>query len=180
MKRFFSFVLCIVFVLSLAACGESKAKSDHGVDIEKFAKSGQIEGIDFKLGDSVDSTKKALEETKDDHGDSMYFDYTSGEYTIMSNGAVYCCYETDDKKEGLTHIVSSDTFYGFTIGDVSTAVRDTMAEMGYTAKERDAKSGEIFFLPGGNFTVLEYEISDNTVLFVFQEHALCAAVIKDD
>ena len=53
-----------------------------------------------------------------------------------------------------------------------------MSEMGFDATEREAKSGELFFLPASaGTTVLQYQIKENTVLFVFQEHALSATVI---
>lgn len=179
MKRFLSFVLCIIFALSLTACGDKTGgSSDHSVDIEYYAKLGQISDIEYKLGDHAEDTKITLSETLDDHGEPMYFDYPSGDYTVMTDGAVCCCYKTDDEAAGITHIVKYGDAYGFTVGTVSTQVRDAMSDIGYDATEREAKSGELFFLPASaDITVLEYKIKENTVLFVFQEHALSAAVI---
>lgn len=179
MKKILSLVLCIVFVLSLTACGKGGGKgSDHGVDVEYYAKLGQISELTYKLGADIESTKATLSETVDDHGESNYFDYESGEYTVMTDGTVCCCYKTRDTALGITHIVKYGDAYGFKIGAVSTQVRDTMNDMGFTATEREAKDGELFFLPSSaNITVLEYKIKENTVLFVFQEHALSATVI---
>ena len=180
MKKILSLVLCVVFVFSLAACGDdSDNKSSHSVDIEYYAKLGQINDLQYKLGDSVDSAKELLSNTTDDHGESNYFDYESGDYTVMTDGGVYCCYKTADKDAGLTHVVKSGDAYGFTVGAVSTQVRDVMSEMGHDATERDALRSDIFFLPAGaQMTVLEYKIENNTLLFVFQEHALSATVIS--
>ncbi|MBQ8267685.1 MAG: hypothetical protein IJZ21_04795 [Clostridia bacterium] len=179
MKRFLSVILCMIFVLSLTACGDKTGGgSDHSVDIEYYAKLGQISDIEYKLGDSVEDTKTILSETLDDHGEPMYFDYQSGDYTVMTDGSVCCCYKTADEAAGITHIVKYGDAYGFTVGAVSTQVRDTMSDMGYDTEEREAKSGELFFLPASaGITVLEYQIKDNTVLFVFQEHALSTTVI---
>ena len=179
MKKILCLVLCVVFAFSLAACGEENdKKSNHSVDIEYYVSLGQINDLKYKLGDSVDSAVESLEETLDDHGESNYFDYESGDYTVMTDGEVYCCYKTEDEDAGLTHVVKAGDAFGFTAGAVSTEIRDVMSDFGFDAKERDAKRDEIFFLPtGASTTVLKYEIKDNTLLFVFQEHALAATVI---
>ena len=179
MKKILSLVLCIIFALSLTACGnKSGGGSEHSVDVEYYVRLGQISDLRYKLDDSVEDAKAALGETLDDHGESNYFDYESGEHTIITDGSVYCCYKTDDESAGITHFVKYGDVYGFTVGAVSTQVRDTMSNMGYESQEREAKSGELFFLPASaGITVLEYQIKENTVLFVFQEHALSAAVI---
>lgn len=180
MKKIVSLILCIIFAFSFTACGDdSDEKSNHSVDVEYYAKLGQINGLEYKLGGSVEDAKELLNKTTDDHGESNYFDYESGDYTIMTDGSVCVCYKTDDESAGITHIVKYGDAYGFTIGAVSTQLRDTMTNMGYTATEREAKKGELFFLPAGaSMTVLEYKIENHTVLFVFQEHALSAAVIS--
>lgn len=180
MKKILSLVLCMIFAFSLAACGDdSDNASSHSVDIEYYAKLGQINDLKYKLGDDVETTQQLLNETTDDHGESNYIDYESGEYTVMTDGGVYCCYKTGDKDAGITHVVKSGDAYGFTVGAVSTQVRDVMSDMGYDATEREAKRSDIFFLPAGaQMTVLEYKIENNTLLFVFQEHALSATVIS--
>ncbi len=180
MKKILCLVLCMLFVLSLSACGGNGGKeSNHSVDIEYYAKLGQISDLEYKLGDDVEKTKTALGEKLDDHGEPMYFDYTSGDYTVMTDGEVCGCYKTDDADSGISHIVKYGDAYGFTVGAVSTDVRDTMSNMGFDATEREANKGELFFLPASaGITVLEYKIKETTVLFVFQEHALSATVIS--
>ena len=178
MKKALSVILCVIFVLSLAACGNKGGVNNHSVDIEYYAKHGQINDIQFKLGADINEVKTVLGETVDDHGESNYFDYETGDYTVMTDGEVACCYKTDLKESGITHIIKYGDVYGFAVGSVSTAVRDTMTDFGYESVERETKKGELFFLPASaDMTVLEYKIKDNTVLFVFQQHALSAAVI---
>ncbi len=192
MKKILSLVLCMIFVLSLTACGgENTKKEKHNIDVQYYAKLGQINDVDYKLGDDVDKTLKSLsaeyskyqngEGEFDEEAEAFYYDFESGKYTVMTDGNVSCAYVTDDKKSGITHIVKFGDVYGFNTGTVSTKLRDTMAAAGFEATERNAKSGELFFLPGSanmDMTVLEYKFKENTVLFVFQEHALSAAVIS--
>ena len=180
MKKLICFVLCVVFVLSLTACGsEGNEKATHSIDIEYFVKLGQIKDFEYKLGDSIDDAKTLLSQTTNDHGESNYFDYPAGDYTVMSDGEICVCYKTDDQASGVTHIVKYGDSYGFPVGAVSTQVRDAMTGMGFTATERETKQGELFFMPSGSdMTILEYEIEGVTLLFVFQEHALSATVIS--
>ena len=179
MKKILYLVLCIIFIFSLTACGNNSGGNDHSVDVEYYAKLGQINDVDYRLGDDVDETKSVISTaTVGDEGEYLYYDYQSGDYTIMTDGTVCCCYKTNDKSEGITYIVKYGDAYGFNVGAVSTQIRNTMSNMGYETEEREAKSGELFFLPASSgITVLEYQIKGNTVLFVFQEHALSAAVI---
>ncbi len=182
MKRFLSLVMCVLLVSGLTACdkkGSSNAK--HSVDVEYYAKLGQISDADLKLGDNVEDVKAEFSKTVDEDGNSLYFDYEAGDYTVMTDGTGCCCYKTDDEAAGITHIVKYGDAYGFSQGSVSTQVRDAMSKMGFDANERDAKSGELFFLPsGGSLTVLEYKFENNCVLFVFEENALSATVIYKD
>lgn len=180
MKKILSAVLCLIMVLPLIACSQTKNnKVKHDVDIEYYAKIGKISDVDYKIGEDVADVKSTLEQTVDDHGESNYFDYESGEYTVMTDGAVCACYKTADESIGITHIVKYGDAYGFSVGAVSTQVRDVMSAAGYDSAEREAKKGELFFLPAGaDMTVLEYKIKNYTLLFVFQEHALSATVIS--
>ena len=180
MKKILSLILCMIFVFSFTACANnSHSDRDHSVDVEYYGKLGQINDVPYKLGDGIDETYDVISTaTLDDEGEYLYYEYESGNYTVMTDGTVCCCYKTQDKSKGITHIVKYGDAYGFTVGTISTQVRDTMSEMGYDATEREAKSGELFFLPASTgVTVLEYQIKENTVLFVFQQNALGATVI---
>ncbi|MDO4607586.1 MAG: hypothetical protein Q4B40_00155 [Clostridia bacterium] len=187
MKKLLSIVLCLVFVFSFTACGDKKSEGELDVDVEYYAKLGQIADVDYTLGGDVDDAKKSLEAddnakaeaaAEGEHVHAGFSEYPAGKYTVMSDGSVACCYETDKKNNGITHIVKYGDAYGFYQGAISTQVRDTMSDLGFDATERDAEKGELFFLPGSvGLTVLEYKIKDTAVLFVFAEHALSATVI---
>lgn len=187
MKKLLCVVLCLIMTLSFVACGDKKGDNELDVDVEYFAKLGQISDVDYSLGDDVEDTKKSLEAAdaanadaaaEGEHVHAGFFEYPSDKYTVMSDGKVFCCYETDKKDAGITHIVKNGDAYGFYQGAISTQVRDTMSELGFDATERDAEDGELFFLPGSaGLTVLEYKIKDHTVLFIFAEHALSATAI---
>ena len=180
MKKFLSLILTTCFLFCLCACGNNNGKAkNHSVDVKYYANLGQINDLDYKLGNSTQDTKSVLSTaTVNDDGEYLYYEYSAGEYTVMTDGTVCCCYKTDSASGGITHIVKYGDAYGFNQGSVSTEVRDTMTDMGYTAKEREAKSGELFFLPSsGEFTVLQYDFDKNSILFVFEEHSLSATVI---
>ena len=186
MKKIFSLILCVAFVLSLSACGGKGSKSD----VEYYAKRGQIMDVDYTLGGDVDAAQQALsakymsfangEGELDEENEAFYVDFESGEYTVMTDGNVICCYVTDQKQDGITHIIKNGDAYGFELGIISSQLRDAMSKNGFNATERDADKSELFFLPGSanmNMTVLEYKFDENTVLFVFQDSALSATVI---
>ncbi len=180
MKKLLSIVLCLVFVLSLAACKEEEKPYVHPLPIEDFAAQGMLSDIGYKLGDDVDSTKTAMQSLADDTNELKFEERTDGEYTVMSIADIHCCYKTDDKEAGLTHISKGEETYGFESGAIVTDVRDKMSEMGYDAEEREPKEDELFFLMNDTYSVLEYEIKGNTVLFVFQSnYGLCAVAIRD-
>lgn len=178
MKKIISLVLCLVFVLSFSACGKKDISSIHNVDVEQYIKDGKLSSIGFKLGDDVDEIKSALESTASYGDETSFSEFEVGEYTVMSDGAVTCCYKTKSKKDGITHIVNLYGDYGFAQGTMSTEIRDTMSKLGADADERDAKSGELFFMPSsGNITVLEYAFDENTALFIFEQNSLSAVAL---
>lgn len=182
MKKILCLILCMFFVFSLVSCKqESGSNPSHSIDIVYYAKLGQINELNYILGGNVQDARDLLNETTDDHGEPNYFDFESGDYTVMTDGQICVCYKTDDEEGGITHIVKYGDAYGFTVGAVSTQIRDIMRDVFESeATERSSKDGELFFLPSGaDMTVLEYKnIADTNILFVFQEHALSATVIS--
>lgn len=181
MKRVIAVCLCFLMIFTLAACSKGGKKGELEVDIEYYAKLGSMPDMEYALGDDVEETENVLSKSNqdEDHGDYIYSSYEVGEKTVMSNGNICCCYETENKDNGITHIVKYGGAFGFNQGAVSTQIRDTLAAAGYEAKEREAESGELFFIPGAaGITVLQYDFKENTVLFVFQDHSLSAGVVR--
>ncbi len=179
MKRIISLCLILVFCFTLTACGDKGKKSELSVDVEYYANLGTMPECEYTLGgDIAEAESKLSTSVVDDQGEANYYSYESGNKTIMTDGTYCCCYETENAAAGITHIVKYGDSYGFTQGTISTVIRDAMAAAGFEAQERDARAGELFFIPGGTtLTVLQYDFKENTVLFVFQENALSASVI---
>lgn len=179
MKKVLCLILSLLLAFCVVGCAKKPADKLHSVDIEKYANQGKLSNLGFAIGDDVKSTADALKTANvDESGEAIFNQNEKGDYTVISDGVVSCCYKTDDQKKGLTHIVYFGGSYGFELGDVSTGIRDTMAELGFDAKERDAKKDELFFMPqSDDMTVLEYSFKKNTVLFIFQNNALSAVCI---
>lgn len=164
MKKLLSIYLCLIFVFALCGCGGNNEKKieKHNIDVEYYAKLGKLSDADYALGDEVEGVKKKLQESSSDDGE-------------------YCCvYPTSEEQNGISYVIKFGGSYGFEQGAVSTFVKEKMTSIGFEAKERGAESGELFFIPisSGTPTVLQYDFGENTVLFVFEQNALCATVIK--
>ena len=180
MKRIIAILLCLLMIFTLAACRKDDKKGELEVDIEYYAKLGTMPDMKYSLGDGVEKTEEALSQSNadGDHGESIYSSYEVGDKTVMSDGNICCCYETENEDKGITHIAIYGGAFGFEQGTVSTQIRDTLAAAGYEAKEKEAEKSDLFFIPGAaGLTVLKYEFKENTVMFVFQDHALSAGVV---
>lgn len=183
MKKLLSIYLCLIFVFALCGCGGNNEKKieKHNIDVEYYAKLGKLSDADYALGDEVEGVKKKLQESSsDDEEDISYSEYSMGENTILSDGEYCCVYPTSEEQNGISYVIKFGGSYGFEQGAVSTFVKEKMTSIGFEANERGAESGELFFIPisSGTPTVLQYDFGENTVLFVFEQNALCATVIK--
>ncbi len=186
MKKILSLILCLIFVFSLTACGkkekentQSKPKK-HSVDVAAFVEKGEIDTIEYKLGDSVKETDKALKNIKNEEGESNYYQKFSEDrkYIIASAGSVVCRYDVQNEDAGVTYIALSDKAFGFDIGTSVKDVKDAMKTLGHNATERQAKEGELFFLPRtASATILQYKFGKNTVMFIFVNSSLSYTVI---
>lgn len=186
MKKILCLILCMVFVFSFVACGKKDEKNTqstikkHNVDVAAYVKKGEIDTIEYKLGDSVEETDEALKKIKNEEGESNYYQQFSQDkkYIIASAGAIVCRYDVQNEDDGVTYIALSDKAYGFDIGTSIKSVKDAMKTLGYNATERQAKDGELFFLPKGiEAEILEYKFGKNTVIFIFVDSALSYTAI---
>ncbi len=176
MKRIVALFLSVLFVFSLTACGKDTKDDDKfTVDLEYYAALGQIPECEYKLGDSPDEIKTALEAASKENDENIYYFDEGDESSLIDNGIYNFYYKNEKADSGISYIVSYDTAFGFDIGTVSIEVSDAInAE--YT--EEEITEDNAFFVWGlENGKVYKYEFDDITVLFVFSDNALCATAI---
>ena len=182
MKKLICFLLTAAIIFSLAACGKENTGSDsNSVDLEYYAKLGQIPECDYMLGESVEKVKSELSALDEKYQGANEFMYSvqEGEKTVeINNGTFLYYYTKENVANGISYIVSLDTAYGFEPGTVSIEVTDALSEYEYT--EEAANDNNAFFLfDHTNCSVFKYEFDNYAVSFVFQDNALCATAIYD-
>ncbi len=190
MKKIVSIFLCALMLLSFAGCKSDKASAakKHDIDVEYYASHGKMPECEFSLGESIEEIKKTLdervegeasdEEAGHSHSEWEYTVYEENGLGLVALMGINIYYDAADEKT-VSELVSFGDGFGFKSGAVSLEVRDTMTSLGFETTEREAEEGEIFFLPASEaLSVLEYSFEQNTVLFVFQDNALCATLLK--
>lgn len=179
-------LLVFVFTLSLCGCGEKEKKAELKVDVEYFAKLGQMTDCDFKLGESLDKLDHLVEDSLDaehthDEDVVIYEQFEHDNYTEISAGNFKYYYVTDKKSNGIGCIVSLDGGYGFDQGAVAVDIKEKLSSAGFEAEEKTATDSEVFFLPSfAQFTCLSYDFGKNTVKFIFENNALCACTLSGE
>jgi len=188
MKRLLAITLILCLALTFVGCGKDKDKKDtkpaHSIDVEYYAKLGQIPECKYTLGaDAKEMQKefeaedKAHEENADGiHSHSVFSLMEMDDFSFLSYENASYYFKNDDKE--VYSIVSFDNSYGFEIGDMDVEIKDALSK--YEVKEKQGDKDSIFFLPAAeSYTYLEYVFGEKTVRFVFQNNALCAvALIK--
>lgn len=183
MKRTVALLVALLLVC-LCGCGDKAKKSELEVDIEYYAGIGQMPESEYALSADIAQFEKLAQEsaesTEHNH-DAVYYEIEDmGENSCIYAGQFLYYYENDEKEDGVACIVSYDGGYGFEAATVSVEIRDTLADAGYTAEERDAEQDDTFFLPKGNFTCLEYDFDERTVKFIFEDNLLTACLLADE
>lgn len=197
MKKLIALSLCIISIFTFAACNEKIRTKNDVVDLEYYAKLGQIPEVKYRLGSDCDKVEKELQaefdafladdrfNTDDDNHDhdteEIYFDKSDkGDYIFINNGSKYYLYKEDEKKDGISCVVTFGEAFGFKMGTFVYDIKTSMASIEFV--EEEITAGSIFFedfLSTGS--VLKVEINDTTVMFVFQEGELyCTAMYKTD
>ncbi len=176
MTRFLALLSAFLVLIGLTACGQKNDKDNkYTVDLQYYADLGQIPECEYKLGDSAEEIKGAFEAAASENEENL-FNFDEGEETTLIDNGVYNFYYKNKKvADGISYIVSYDTAFGFEIGAISIEVAKAInAE--YT--EEELSPDNAFFVWGvENGKVLKYEFDDTTVLFVFNDNALCATAI---
>lgn len=196
MKKAICIFLTVLFCISLTACGKKEKAKTPEVDLQYYASNGMIPEIPCKLGVSVDALRQKLTElaaeqagapseseeddlTEDSDEETPAFQENEGEKTVwIDNGEWFFCYEKENTDKGILYIANLSTAFGFEPGSIISEVKAKLDPL--SLKERDAEEGE-FYVPYGDAarTVLEYQSSGRTILFVFEENALVATILYD-
>lgn len=181
MKKIFCLILSLTMIVSLAACGKDKKNEVTAkVDIEYYAKLGEIPECDYKLGENPETIKNTLssaEESAVSAGEEYAYNVTEGEKSVrIDSGEFSYFYEKDKAEKGISYIAAFDKAYGFETG---TSVLDVKAALtGFECIEEPADQNNAFFLMGAdNGTVLKYTFDNTVIIFVFQDNELFAAAI---
>ena len=191
MKKIITFALLLSLCFCFASCKEENQEKNSkiGIDVEYYAKAGQIPECPYHLGQNVDNMlkelddkQKAAEEKYADHGHDHSDEIESNFYyhneemgwiqTYGDNGYIYR-YDPKNKGDGINRIISSNTAYGFKISDVSSEIKKALASYGFDAEEKKLTEKEaMYYGASDNATCLEYKFGKNTVVFVFNDNAL--------
>lgn len=180
MKKIFCFLLSLTMIISLAACGKKEKEPTAAVDIEYFAKLGEIPECNYKLGESVDTIQSALsseEQSAVSAGEEYVYNVSEGEKSVrIDNGSFSYFYEKDKKEGGISYIAAFEKAYGFETGVSLLEVKEALTGFSYT--EEAADKDNTFFLMGmENGTVMKYTFESTVIMFVFEDNELFAAAI---
>ncbi len=176
MKKIICLILSLALVFSFAACGKEKEEvKENSVDIEYFAKLGQIPECEYKLGADVETLKDELSKQAEEN--DTYYEVQEGEETVLVyDGKHNFYYLKDEEEAGISYIASYDNAFGFEIGEISLTVKEALGEIDFV--EEELSSDNAFFIFGAqNGSVIKCEIGKNTLMFVFDNNALCATAL---
>ena len=170
MKKIISAILVLLLLFSFAGCKkENKSTAKTGVDIAYYANLGSMPESNLKLGDNVPEDKE----------DETYFFSEDGTLDYFSNCNFSYYYSPKDEPQKITAIAAFSEAFGFGNGDVSIEITDTLDLLGIKYTEREPQENELFFLPAGDFTVIECKDLKNNLIFVFTDNSFCAALLSE-
>lgn len=179
MRKILAVLFCLIFIFSFTACGEKeKKKTEHSVDIEYYAKAGQMPEVNYALGSDVEKVKNELS-AEAEKSESVY-SVTEGESTVLiDNGEICYYYKKSNPEKGIDYIVNYGTAFGFPIGSVTVEVKEALDGYSYTEEVLNEENA-FFMFDTENGSVIKCRFEDNTVLFVFKDNALCATALLSE
>lgn len=179
MKKFLCVFLSLLMLFSFAACGKEKDKKDSDtVDIEYFVKLGKLPECEFKIGTDHKEIEEKLSQAnpEDDDHDHETYQIVEGKKSVLIDAGAYCYYYLKEKKEeGISYIVSYESAFGFDLGTVSTEIEKALGDIEYNSGKVDKEKA--FFVFSEDATAIECTISKYTLMFIFENDALCATAI---
>lgn len=197
MKKLLAALTCIILIFTFTACGGKKKSNNDAVDLQYYAKIGQIPEMPYKLGAKCDKVTSELQAEYDaflandphnsadhdhDHyAEEVYFNVSDKDGTVfLDNGSKYYYYKTAEKKNGISCIVTFGDAFGFKMGTFIYELKIAMPSIEF--EEEEITEGSIFFadyLTSG--TTLTAELDGVSIMFIFQESELYAtAMYKTD
>ncbi len=170
MKKTVLVFLCVLFAFSFCACKSNNNKSAHSVDIAYFIDMGKVPETNYKIGDGLPSTETI------ENNSMIIFENESPAF--FTDGAFNYYYSSE--KKVITEIIGFDKCLGFETGTISIEVTDALDEQNIKYTEREPSDGELFFLPGANNrSVIECKELKYSLIFVFEDNALCATILGE-
>jgi len=176
MKRIICLILAFALVFTLTACGKKKdEKKENSVDFEYYAKLGQIPECEYTIGADVETLKKELSEQAKEN-DTFYEVQEGKESVLIYDGKHNFYYLKGQEADGISYIVSYDKAFGFEIGEISLTVKEALGEIKYT-EEKLSQDNAFFIFGAQDGSVIECEFGKYTLMFVFDNNALCATAL---
>ncbi len=181
MKRILSVLLILSLIFAFSGCKKEASEEtvQHSVDIEKYAKKGEIPECKYTLGMNLDELKEGIEkdfeDTLHDEQDIAYFVEVREEGALVNAGLYMYYYDEYNEADGVKYIVSFDKAFGFNTGTVIVQVEEVLKQYKYV--KEDFNDTNSFFILGAEGKVLIAEFGDYTVIFAFVDNALSATAI---
>jgi len=134
MKKIISLMLVFVFMFTFACCGNEKKEEESGtLDIEYYAKLGQMPECNYDLGTDPEKIKSELSSlSESENADDMVYNVTEGENNVLiDNGTLCYYYKKAEPEKGIGCIVNYGKAYGFEIGTVIVEVKKAISGCDY-------------------------------------------------
>ena len=179
MKRFISIALCLLIAcVCFSGCKDSKKNESAGsVDVEYYAKLGEMPECEYSLGADAEQIKEKAEKHFNE-SEEAYYSLEEGEKSILiDTGDFKYYYEKEKAEKGVSLIVNNNTAYGFSLGTVSVEIENALSK--FNSEKVTDLEDDLFFIisPTGNIEGKKYIFGDNAVIFVFSDNALIATAI---
>ncbi len=187
MKKIICLVLSLVLVFSFSACGKNNSNDKKSeVDLEYYAKTGDIPECKYYIGDDIEKIKtelsaKADEEPEDGSHSTVMCEFVEeDEYSYVNSGNFRYYYRNGKEKDGVSLISALDGGFGFELGDIDVDIKEKLA--GYEYEELELTEENTFFIYGTppEGKVYKYEFKKNSVLLLFYQNSLCAVALYNN